>query len=530
MASWQDQIREDSQRTQRSGDELQQFFRDKALGADDLSAGYRQQLDQYRQRLMEEGYSPEEIAGILQQEGYDSLLFDGGENNFLTGDEQNEIRGNPWAAKNAYNTQGLYDTMGAGIRNQRGAFDSDSGGADAALDRMGEGYDAAISDADLGPSAGFRQNMRGSLDRGRGDVMDPLNEARDTVEIKYDELGNEIGVSDRFTDAMTVGDEEMGAIRQSGANRLRAGQERMIQNARARAAQGNNANALAVGAFEQDARREGAQDQIAAAIDGEVAARGVRRGAEDNLEKTRLGQETTAAGFRGRGIDSAVGLSRDLSGAGGDLMRTELGAEEGMEDRRYRGETAGLDARLRTAESLGNARLNEAQTRRSGRAGMESEIANREYGNADRDLTRTMDLEERGEAEQNRRATGLMENNQRTRQYNQDTRYRQNVGLYDRNSQNRGKVADTRIGQYNRGGDVLGSQQDQQNKNAQSGYDRMGNQWQNTQGAANANTGIYAQAKSQPGFWSRLAGAAVGGASAAGGLGWKPFASKGAGS
>lgn len=515
MASWQDQIRDDSQRTQRSGDELQQFFRDKALGADDLSAGYRQQLDAYRQRLMDEGYNQDEINGILQQEGYDSLLFDGGEDNFLTEDEQNEIRGNPWAAKNAYNTQGLYDTMGAGIRNQRGAYDSDSGAADAALDRMGEGYDKAINDSELGPSAGYRQNTRGTLDRGRGDVMDPLRESYGSVEDKYDELGNKLEISDRFTDAMTVGDEEMGQVGQAGANRLRAGQERMIQNAKARAAQGGNANALAVAAFEQDARREGAQDQAAAAIEGEVAARGVRRGAEDNLEKTRLGQGNTAAGFRSRGIDSAVGLSRDLSGAGGDLMRTELGAEEGMEDRRFRGETAGLDARLRTTEGLGNARLNEAQTRRSGRAGMESEIANREYGNADRDLTRTMDLEQQGEAEQNRRATGLMQNNQQTRQYNQDTRYKQNVGLYDRNSQNRGKVADTRIGQYNRGGDVLGSQQDQQNKNAQAGYDRMGNQWQNTQGAANANTGIYAQAKSQPGFWSRLAGAAVGGASAA---------------
>jgi hypothetical protein len=516
MASWQDQIREDSLRTQRSGDELGQVFRDKAFGSDDLANGYRQQLDNYRQRLMEEGYNPDEIAGIMQQEGYDSLKFDGGEGNFMSMDEQNEVRGNPWAAKNAYDTRGLNETMGAGIKNQRGAFDSDSGGADAALDRMGEGYTKAINDSELGPSAGYMQNMRGSLSRGRGDVMNPLEEAQGSVETKYDELGNKIGISDRFTDAMTVGDQEMGAIRQSGANRLRAGQERMIQNAKARAAQGGNANALAVSAFEDQARREGSQDQAAAAIEGEVAARGVRRGAEDNLEKTRLGQETTAAGFRGRGIDSAVGLSRDRSQAGGDLMRTELGAEEGAEDRRFRGETAGLDARLRTTESLGNSRLNEAQTRRSGRAGMESEIAEREYGNADRDLTRRLDLEERGEAEQNRRATGLAQNNQQTRQYNQNTRYNQNLGLYDRNSQNRGKIADTRVGQYNRGGDVLGSQQTQQNQNAQAGYDRMGNQWNNTQNQANANTNTYAQSKSQPGFWSRLAGAAVGGAAGAG--------------
>lgn len=516
MASWQDRMYEDGRETQRSGDELTQFFRDKALGGDDLANGYRDQLDAYRQRLMDEGYNQTEINGILQQSGYDSLLFDGGEGNFLTQDEMNEVRGDPWAAKNAYDTRGLNSTMGQGVANQRNSYEADSGRSDIALDRMKEGYDSAIANAKLGPSAGYQQNMRGALARGRGDVMDPLNEASSTVEGKYDSLGNEVGVSDRYTDAMTVGDEEMGKITQAGANRLRAGQERMIQNAKARAAQGNNANALAVGAFEDEARREGAQDQAAAAVEGEVTARGVRRGAEDTLEGRRLGQANTAAGFRSRGIDSNVGLARDRSSAGGDLMRSDLDAEAGLEDRFYRGETAGLDANLRATEGLGQSRLNESTNRRAGRAGIESEIANREYGNADRDITRRLDLEQQGEAAQQNRASGLMTNRQNTRQYNQATKYGQNLGIYDRGSQNNQQIANTRIGQYNRGGDVLGGQQDQQNKNAQAGYDRMGTQWGQTQNAANQNTSTYAQSKSQPGFWTRLITAAAGGAAAGG--------------
>ena len=516
MASWQDRIYEDSQRTRRSGDEMGQFFRDRALGSDDLANGYRQQLDNYREQLMREGYSPEEAAGILQDENYNSLLFDGGQGNFLNEDEQNEIRGNPWAAKNAYDTQGLYDTMGQGSQNMRGSFQADSGAADAAVDRMKEGYDAAIGGANLGPAAGYMKNMRGTLERGRGDVLDPLTGEKSTIEGKYDRLGNEVGVSDRYTNAMTVGDEEMNAIKQAGANRLRTGNERMIQNAKMRAAQGNNSNALAVGAFEQEARQDSAQDQAAAAIEGEVTARGVRRGAEDTLEGRRLGQANTAAGFRSRGIDTGVDLARGISSAGGQLMGAELDAENQMENNRFRGETAGLDARFRANEGVGNARLNEAQTRRAGRSGIESQIAEREYGNADRDLTRRVDLEREGEQRQNDRATSLMQNNQQTRQYNDQSRYNRNLGIYDRGSQNRQRVADTRLGQYNRGGDVLGAQQDQQNKNAQAGYDRMGRQWGDTQNAVNANTNTYAQAKSQPGFWSRLAGAAVGAAGQAG--------------
>jgi hypothetical protein len=512
MASWQERIRQDGIDAQRSGDQLQGYFQGNAEQADRQAQGYQQQLDQYRQQLMAEGYSPEEIEGILQREGYESLMFDGGEGNFLTQDEQAEIRGNPWAAKDAYDTRGLYSAVDRGGRNQRDSFQADSGMADTALDRMNEGYERGLAEAEFGPSGEYLGNMRGALGRGRGDVMDPLEGARGSVREEFDELGNRIGISDRFTDAMTVGDEEFGKITQAGANRLRAGQERMIQNAQRRAAEGGNVNALAVGAFEQDARREGAQDQIAAAIEGEVAARGVRRGAEDNLEKTRLAQETAGAGFRGRGIDTAVGLSRDMSQAGGDLMRAELDAEGQAEDRRFRGETAGLDARFRATGEMGQARLGEANQRRQGRAGIESQIADREWQNEDRNAMRRVDLEAQGEAAQQGRAAGLMSNNQQTRQYNQQTRYNQNRDIYDRNSQNQQQVANTRLNQFNRGGDVLAGQQQQQNQNAQAGYDRMGQQYQATQGARNQNNSTYANARSQPGFWGRMATAAVGAA------------------
>ncbi|WP_196301518.1 hypothetical protein [Streptococcus pneumoniae] len=55
----------------------------------------------------------------------------------------------------------------------------------------------------------------------------------------------------------------------------------------------------------------------------------------------------------------------------------------------------------------------------------------------------------------------------------------------------------------------------------------MGSQWQNTQDAVNANTNTYAQAKGQPGFWSRLSGSAVGAAGqAAGAYAGRPPAGK----
>lgn len=515
--AWQDEMRRAATDVLRRGDDLQRENRDRLNQDEQSAAQYQSQLDEFRRMLMEDGgFTAEEAAEIMQAEGFNSLLFGDqqAQDSFLTGDEEQESRGNPWAAKNAYNTEGIYSTLGSGIGNQRGAFQADSSGADAALSRMREGYRGAIDSADLGPGE-YGDTVRGIFAGGRAGVTDPLERARLEAREGFDELGNRVGISDRFTDAMTVGDDEVQGIRNVAANRMRTGNERMIQNAQRRAAEGGNTNALAVAAFEQNARDATEQDAAAAATEAEIAARRYRRDSEDMLEARRMAGEMAGANLSATGLSTAVGLNRDLSGANRDLLGTEMNLEGDVEDRRYRGELAGLQAEMDAVGAIGAAGLNEAQQRRAGRAAMESELANRELGVADADLMRRVQLEEQGEERQQGRAAALGLNRQGTRQGNVDRRYQQNSQIYDRRGRMAGQIAGQRIDDRNRAGGILAGQQQQANTNAQQGRNRGVQIYGQQSGNYNDAMRNYGQARSQPGFWSRLATASAAGTAAA---------------
>lgn len=516
--AWQDELRRSADQIYRRGDELQQQNRDRSNTDQSRADAYSSELDDYRRRLIEEGgYSEEEANNILQSQGFNSLLFgdQDAQDSFLNQDEENEVRGNPWAAKNAYDTTGLYDVLGAGNNNQRGAFGADSAGADSALARMREGYRGAIDGANVGIDPEFGGRLRDSIGRGRQGAIDPLTGAKAEAREGYSQLGDSVGISDRYQNAMTVGDGELEDIKNSAANRVKSGTERMLQNVRARAAQGGNTNALAIGALEQDARRASAQDAGEAATAAEIAARKYRRDSEDTLEARRMAGEIAGANLESQGLASSIGLSRDISSANQNLMGAELGAEEGIEDRRYRGEQTKLGAEIDAAGATGAAGLNEAQRRRTERSGMESEIANRDLGVADQDLMRRVQLEQQGEAAQQGRAASLAQNRQGVRQSNQDRRYQQNYNIYNRQGNTYGQIADQRRADRNQSGQILAGQQNQSNTNAQSGYDR-GTQLYGSQSSNYNNAmGNWAQSKSQPGFWSRLGTAAAGGIASA---------------
>ncbi len=517
--SWQDQLRRSADEILRRGDELQQRNRDRSDIDQRRADSFQDELTAYRQMLMERGgYTPEEADAIMQSEGFRSLLFGNqqADESFLTQDEEGEVRGNPWAAKNAYDTEGLYGVLGAGIGNQRGAFGADTAGADAALDRMGRGFRDAIDRGEIGVDPEFGGRLRGTLGRGRGEVVDPLTGARVEAREGFRELGDEVGISDRYRDAMTVGDEEVQGIRNVAADRVRAGNERMLQNVKRRAAEGGNVNALAVGALEQEARQATEQDAAEAALNAEIAARRYRRDSEEMLEGRRMAGKMAGANLEAQGLASSVGLARDISDAQRGLLGAELGVEEGVEDRRYRGAAGMMDAEMTAAGATGAAGLAEAQRRRSERGAMESELANRELGVADQDLMRRVELERQGEAAQQGRAAGLAENRQQTRQGNIDRRYQQNYGVYNRMGNAAGQVADQRIAGRNQGGQILAGQQQQSNTNAQAGYDRGVQTYGQQSGNYNNAMGNWAQARNQSGFWGRLAGAAVGAATNAG--------------
>jgi hypothetical protein len=513
---WQEDLRRDAQTTTRRGEQLQDEFYQQSERDREQADRYRGQVEQFYRQLMEEGgYSPEEAAQILQQEGYDQLLWNAGDeaNSQLTEGEQAQIMGDAYAGKKAYDSSGLWGALESGNQNRRGAWDAGTAGAQTALDRFRERQDAAIGGAELGPGREYLEGSRGSLGRMEGRVLDPLRGADELAASGYEDIADPLSLSGRYQDAMTVGDEEVTGLEKVAQDEIRGRTARVLQDAERRALQGGTANPLAIAALQREAMQESNLDAADAAVKAKMGALGYRREMEDQMEARRLNAEGQGAGIRAEGLGRRLGLAGAMSEAGRGMTAQELDQMQRMEDSRYRGQAAGLSARLGAAESYGQAALGEAQRGREGRAAIEQNIAGDEQRVADEENMRRVQLEQQGEAENQRRAAGVAGNAQQTRQQNFQNRYTANTGILDRRSGNYQGIYGNRQQQRQAGGAGMGNLYQTSNQNSQEGLQRRLGAYQATAGAQNQANSTWAQSRSQPGFWSRMAGAVIGGVS-----------------
>lgn len=504
--SWQSDLLRDRDVMTTRGDELDAWLQGEIDRQGGVADEYRQRADAFYEDLMERGgYSPEEAARILQEEGLEGLGYtdQDAQDAFLTADEEQEVRGDPWAPKNAWDPSGMYEAAGSGAANRRGAWETGGGRAREAAGRLrGDLYGAIDPRIELAEGYGDRlegiigegvAGQRGQYGRGEGlaeDIADPIR------------------VSDRYLDAMDVSDEEVQGLENLAAQAVRGRNARIIQDVERRAAQGGNANALAVGALRQDLERDGGLSAAEAAVNARLQATGYRRGVEQERENTRLGAEEGRARFRSQGLD----FVRDAAGVERDAMGARLGAAEGAEDRRYRGVAAGMGARMDAARTAGAADLQEAQMNRAGRQQIEDTIADRDFQLANYFTDRRVDLEQQGEANQQNRAAALAQNRQQTRQGNTANRFGQRMDLARFRSGAGAQVGDARRSDQQQGGQYMGGmnqfQQQQRQNNVGRRVDVYGTQGQ----LRNQANNTYAQARSQPGMWSRIFSGALGAA------------------
>ena len=487
------QLKDENNRDTGRRDGLEEYYRGKAT-------------PYFEDQMNYGGYTDAEKERILQEQDYNSLQWSDqdAEGSFYTPDEQNEIRGNPWAAKNAYDSTGVYDTLGAGSNNRRGAWEAGSGGVNTALDRYGENINAAIGSGDqLLMDPRYAGNVRGQVEGARGEVIDPLREGKS----EYKQSLGGLSISDRFRDNMTVGDDELTQIENAAGNQIQAENNAAKQDILQRAIQGGNTNAMALATLMQQRDKQADITSARAAAQAKMDAKGYKRGFEDNLEKTRLDAEGRRAGYETSGIRDFAGQQSEaakwLAGLGIDT-------ESGIEDRRVAGEGNRTNLRYDAANRMGGARVDEASNYRTGRSNIEGDIADKELDTAWQDTNNRVNLERDGEQTQADRAGRVVDANRQARTYNSQQRYDRNSAIYDRRSRNNQNFADARRTDRTAGATWLGNQGTQQGDWGQRGRDRATSNL-NTAGTLMNNNDRTRQAEgAKPGLFDKILGVGAG--------------------
>jgi len=297
-------------------DVLDQGIRDFYNQAQEQAARYGGQADEYFAQLMQNaGYSPQEAQQIMRESETNGLKMGDEEFNsrFQTEGERGEIRGNPYGAR---------DSFARDSGTTRDTFYDNN-------NKVSQTVNAAADDV-LGSTNAYRKSLGDTANRYNGAVdqanfdVDPAYSGR--VSSLDSEAGRDLSLSDRYMEKRGWSEGDLDKVSGRAARQVGGAYASEVDAINRQAAASGNTNPMALAAARLRAARSGAVDQGDAIANAEAAGLNTAKLAEQDIEGTRLG----AAGQR---IQTRAGLASDV------------------EDRRFRGEEAGMGARFHAADA-----------------------------------------------------------------------------------------------------------------------------------------------------------------------------------
>jgi hypothetical protein len=470
---------------QNQGDMFQQYFggeSSRRLGLENAAALKSNQL--YGQLEQTPGYSQEEIDAQMgnRPDGgnnfRDLLNVDYG-SNFLTPQEQEEMRGDPYAARNELNPNILNDTNTTAFNASRGYIDN-------AQDKLNQNYD--VTKDSLNGAIGEDLKLSG---RYQDDLSNIQNVTGDKVwgaatnkDLDMSgEYGRQAGMSDQeVEDTAAIGGQALGAKYRSA-----------VQDLERQAAASGNASPLAVAAMRSQFEDQNAVGQADAVGQLKLAARAQQRDAATGVENTRLGAERYKTNAQ--------------MGAGMDLGNMAIDAETNKENMRLNSTRDISNRRLGAASQLGQMGQQNAMYTTDANLGTERDWAGRAADAGKFNQSMAYGATRDAEAAKADRAAGIATNRQGVgfaNQGNQFNRgYQVNATLADTS---RGIADARRTGQAETRNYYTGQQQYQGGQAQQNNQNLLTNRQQTQQGRQAATNGSAAWElgnKNAPGGWAK---------------------------
>ncbi|MEK9754914.1 MAG: hypothetical protein VW338_17105 [Rhodospirillaceae bacterium] len=356
----------------------------------------RYQEDADRAFLEDQGYSPDEIAGMMQAGNWGDYMAspDQYNNLYLGAGEMDEIRGNPYGALDYLNPDSLYGYANDAQARQYEAMDRDRGNIvdiDPSLYQISDAF-GGRQEADIGR---YTDTAMGSIsDRLR---LDP-NFAEDYP----------------MSDAEVTGHAELAG--RAANTRYAADLDEIKRRARA----SGGTSSLATAALSDRMRRQGAIAGADAMASARLDALATQREQKRMAEQMRIMSEQ---GYTDREIAAALGSGDLALGARADLERMRMAGGAAYGDARQRGGLAMMDAGLDTARDVANRGI-----------GVGQYVTN--YGGQYRTI---------GDQAASERGRYIAGNRQDTGRTNIGQRFEQGVNVADRNYGRQSDIAGQRL-------------------------------------------------------------------------------------
>lgn len=348
-------------------------------------------LAQIRAILENPGYTAEEKAAILDEQGLsglvpdDSTLASWG----LSEDEVAGIRGDPWRIAGYFDPEYLENLQRSGEEQVKGAYGQGrdtvrntlAGGESSTWDRFGAGRDSTLSSLERGAEdirgafGDYGERARGVVTGARGDVLSPFEDPN-----------------------LIMSDEEVqgtisGAGRKVGAS-YDAAKEDLIRRAEA----SGNVNPLSLAAARERMERGSSADRANAMTDAELMAKGLQRGQRLDVATARSGAGKYLSGL-GADVESALGS-------------TGVDIEQGISEGRGRAEQAFGVLGTSTASALGQRRLGAEQDLMAGDVDLADSLSRQRMDVSQWNQKTGTDVMRDVEAAEQKRAADLAANRQ----------------------------------------------------------------------------------------------------------------------
>lgn len=452
--------------------------------------GYSDFLDPIEQQLAGGGggYNPDEQFNIMGTGGPNSLnnILAQGNQQYLSGDEQQQIAGNPDSWSQYFNP----DSM-------QGKLDQYQGGQNQAVSNLQNGLRGSINQDALQQDQGYRAGQESQLDRNQG-----------TFNTILDAQGNNVrGAIDpaKLSQSNSANSEEKLSPEAQQALITGAGISAGLKDTEAaddvtRQALASGAGAMGVGAYRARLARQQAIDSGNAMTQarGRVAEQASRQALAAEQQRLQAQQ-----GLTNTQVGSELQMGQEALQGQQHLGEQALAQRNVQEQNRQQALQYLTGANLDAARAGGAAELQNAQ-----------QATQQQMQQGQFSATQGTQLAQAQEQARAQRAAALANNRQNV------AANQQNVALQANQAQSqRGQaVGNARMAQQNTGLGLQAGQQQQQNKNAQDAYGRQQQTYGTQAGASNQATALGAAATQTPTTMDKIVGGIAGGLGAIGGF------------
>jgi hypothetical protein len=254
---------------QNEGDMLQQYFGGQASQRQGLENSALSKSNQlYGQLEQQPGYSPEQSNAILGNgpngNAYQNLLSGTDyQSNFLTPDEQSQIKGDPNAPGSRLSPDILDNVNKTGLDMRTGAISG-------AQDRLNQNYGTTESALHSAVDPNQLNVSQGYQDKSNAAAYNP-----------------ELNTDQGYTRQAGMTDQEVADTAAMGGQAIGAQQRASIQDLERQAAASGNSSPEAIAAARRQFEDQGAVQTADATVNAQLAARNAQRQAATGVENTR---------------------------------------------------------------------------------------------------------------------------------------------------------------------------------------------------------------------------------------------------